>query len=57
MPLQKLLERECDLHYYMHLSQQDLENMDITEIKFKDGWLQDKKKAERVSLEKIIGNR
>jgi hypothetical protein len=41
----------------MHISQHDLDDMDVTEIKFKDGWLQEKKKAEKVTLEKLINNR
>ena len=53
MPLKKLLERECELHYYMHLSQHDIDKMDVSELMFKSSWLVERKKAE-AEIEKLV---
>jgi len=43
---------ECELHYYMHMAQSDIDKMDISEVRWKHGWLKDVKEKESKSIKK-----
>ena len=45
-PLQELLERNCDLKYYMNMSLFEIEDTVLKELSFYHSWLMKKKKEE-----------
>lgn len=46
-PLKTLLDRECELMYYMNMSRTDIMDCDSSELDYIHGWLVDRKQKEK----------
>ena len=45
---------QCELMYFMHMSLDNIEDCDLTELKWCHQWLADQKRQEAEQLEKSI---
>jgi hypothetical protein len=50
-PLQQIMEQRCELMFHMHLSLDDVDNMDLPELEWTTGWLYNK-----LNPKKEVGN-